>query len=346
MKSAMILGMAASAMGFSISSPVHPILADDVVFASIASKLSYGESCGHVHGDWSCVSSKSIPHGNTIMTEAEAGTDLKVDFLKNPGRDVCALAFRGTEYNTQFLNSLSGLVSNTVPMDYLGSTVQVASGYAAMFDKLKTTIDEKKDLAACSEGIFLVGHSLGGGLATLADIYLENQNYVAKSITFGAPRVLTGAPANHNDLRVYHNNDAVAGYVPGATWVHAGPGIQINCEGWNFGVCDDSYSLEKVGKREGARAASLAISYHSNSLYRNYMVNFDSQALQVILDSDADLKANGESCMLDTSCESQYCSSGSGLTCQPKKESGKMCHRSGSCASGHCDWSWYYYKCR
>merc|ERR1712137_442826 len=93
----------------------------------------------------------------------------------------------------------------------------------------------------CKNGVYFVGHSLGGAFATLADIFYEHKekekgtNKKAISITFGAPAMVKyrspftpPGPVVVNELRVFHEYDWVTRDY-GGSFQHRGVGKEMKC---------------------------------------------------------------------------------------------------------------------
>lgn len=94
------------------------------------------------------------------------------------------------------------------------------------------------DAEALEKRLWLTGHSLGGGLATLAAYRLEHEHIrPTAAFTFGAPRVLDAAAAKSLRTplyRVVNNEDALPDMpFPGfsAHYVHAGERLFLTASG-------------------------------------------------------------------------------------------------------------------
>ena len=94
------------------------------------------------------------------------------------------------------------------------------------------------DAEALEKRLWLTGHSLGGGLATLAAYRLEHEYFrPTAAYTFGAPRVLDAAAAKSLQTplyRVVNNEDALPDIpFPGFSthYVHAGTRLFLTASG-------------------------------------------------------------------------------------------------------------------
>ncbi|KAK0202293.1 alpha/beta-hydrolase, partial [Desarmillaria ectypa] len=129
--------------------------------------------------------------------------------------------------------------------------IQVHSGFLETFSRTASTILATAQSALASTGaenVVLTGHSLGGALATLDALMLNDAltNVSIKTATFGSPRVGNQAFADFVDASfskgsyaritnkadpVPHLPPLVLGFVHAQGEVHLGEGGAVACEG-------------------------------------------------------------------------------------------------------------------
>jgi hypothetical protein len=190
---------------------------------------------------WTCNTAWEIPHG---YDHGMGNPKLRVAFLKkDDDSSTCGFVFRGTDSNYEFETSLDFLFDGKLPLEH----VLVAAGYKKLFQKVLDDGNFKQKLNddSCNGTVYLAGHSMGGGLATLANVYLDKVNKTdnglsygaVKSITFGAPKVVQGG-GDYNDLRVFHKWDLAAAnglYTLSALgYEHAGRSLEYKCAPDNY----------------------------------------------------------------------------------------------------------------
>ncbi len=133
------------------------------------------------------------------------------------------------------------------------------AGFKRTFDSFKPTIAAYLSRANRPTVIHVVGHSLGGALATITADYLADQKFATKLYTFGCPRTgfegfsrqLTQKVGAANIFRVYHASDPVP-MVPIFPFLHAPIGLDgfmLPWDGMNISVNAhfmDNY-IESIG---------------------------------------------------------------------------------------------------
>ncbi|MBI3230009.1 MAG: lipase family protein [Burkholderiales bacterium] len=139
------------------------------------------------------------------------------------------IAIRGTASPYDGLTDLMQSVARS-PSGYT-----VHAGFKRTFDSFKPTIAEFLSRSSGISTIHVVGHSLGGALATITADFLAEQRMATKLYTFGCPRTgfegfsrqLTQKVGVNNIFRVYHSSDPVP-MVPIFPFLHA----PVNSEGF------------------------------------------------------------------------------------------------------------------
>ena len=155
------------------------------------------------------------------------------------------VVFRGTESGRDILTDLNAI---RVDMDvaYLKEEEipQIHWGFYNQFNELKTDLDiivdsyvkDKQNIEEPTPNIIFSGHSLGGGLATIASVYygLKYPDTIISCITFGSPRVGDQKFANifnsivTNTYRFVNDNDPIPciptawrfRHVEGCIWLY------------------------------------------------------------------------------------------------------------------------------
>lgn len=138
------------------------------------------------------------------------------------------IAIRGTASPYDGLTDLMQSVSRG-PSGYI-----VHAGFKRTFDSFKPTIADFLTKSRNKPAVVhVIGHSLGGALATITADYLADQKLATKLYTFGCPRTgfegfsrqLTQKVGVDNIFRVFHASDPVP-MVPIFPFLHAPVGIE------------------------------------------------------------------------------------------------------------------------
>lgn len=109
------------------------------------------------------------------------------------------------------------------------------NGFVDVWDKLKRQVQIRLNK---SEPLFIVGHSLGGAVATIAALALHNKGFKIDAIyTFGSPRVGNSEwKKKFNESGIeYHrivNGDDIVTSVPKLFYYHVGNEVRINKRGF------------------------------------------------------------------------------------------------------------------
>ncbi|MDK9695582.1 MAG: lipase family protein [Siculibacillus sp.] len=148
----------------------------------------------------------------------------------------CLVAFRGTEFS-----STQDWLSNiNMPLTPSAGGHPVHQGFMGVYSSLAVSMRERV-MATRPTCVHIVGHSLGGAIASLAADDLILRGLPVKLYTFGAPRVGLSAFARHLSdalgsdglFRVSHVNDPVP-MLPVFPFLHApvdGVGILLRGPG-------------------------------------------------------------------------------------------------------------------
>ena len=160
-------------------------------------------------------------------------------------QDCLAVVFRGTESSRDILTDLNAIrVDMDVPYLKEEEIPQIHWGFYNQFNELKTDLDNvveayiknKQNIEEPTANIIFSGHSLGGGLATIASVYygLKYPDTFISCITFGSPRVGDQKFANlfnsivTNTYRFVNDNDPIPciptawrfRHVEGCIWLY------------------------------------------------------------------------------------------------------------------------------
>ena len=137
------------------------------------------------------------------------------------------LVFRGT---TNAINVVSDLDARTFKDDALG--IYVHRGFRDAAEIIYTDIKKHYKL---NHIVYLTGHSLGGAIAQVIGLWLDEEGYEVQIYTFGTPKISTtflGRKPAH--WRVVLSNDPVP-YLPPWPYVHSGIMINANTLEWAEG---------------------------------------------------------------------------------------------------------------
>jgi triacylglycerol lipase len=121
------------------------------------------------------------------------------------------VAIRGTALGVDWITDFDAGI------DIGPSGYPVHSGFSKAYKSFRMALDAELDRLKPSS-VHVVGHSLGGALATLAADHIRSRGGAVKLYTFGAPRAgtiphanfLTGSLGEEDIYRVYHVADPVA----------------------------------------------------------------------------------------------------------------------------------------
>jgi hypothetical protein len=102
------------------------------------------------------------------------------------------IVFRGSSSASDFVTDVKFFL-NELPNEFLAqkNNVKVHSGFLEQFLSVRSTIINQIALCPVSFEVCVIGHSLGGSLATICAFYLKTvyPKRNVKCVTFGSPRV-------------------------------------------------------------------------------------------------------------------------------------------------------------
>ena len=108
--------------------------------------------------------------------------------------------------------------------------------------------------------VYLTGHSLGGAIAQIIGLWLDNAGYNVQIYTFGSPKVTTPFFGNKpNHYRVSLRNDPVP-FVPPYPFLHSGISINVETLDWEEGGEANRGSFSEIDGRDHS------ISYYTRIL--------------------------------------------------------------------------------
>lgn len=117
-----------------------------------------------------------------------------------------------------------------------------------------------KDDYELEKTVYLTGHSLGGAIAQIIGLWLDNAGYNVQIYTFGSPKVTTTFFGNKpNHYRVSLRNDPVP-FVPPYPFLHSGISINVETLDWEEGGEANRESFSKIDGRDHS------ISYYTRIL--------------------------------------------------------------------------------
>ena len=169
-----------------------------------------------------------------IYDEGKEISDNEFAYNVVQDRGVTIISVRGTNNGR---NVLTDLDARPFRDKKLG--VQIHRGFRDAAEKLKNDIIENH---ALEETVILTGHSLGGAIAQIIGLWLEDDAYEVQIYTFGSPSVITEQLWMSGHFRVYLENDPVP-FLPPFPYVHWG--IKINAKTLDW---DEDHPIGDVTK--------------------------------------------------------------------------------------------------
>eukprot|EP00927_Polykrikos_kofoidii_P067381 TRINITY_DN62877_c0_g1_i1.p1 TRINITY_DN62877_c0_g1~~TRINITY_DN62877_c0_g1_i1.p1 ORF type:complete len:306 (+),score=44.01 TRINITY_DN62877_c0_g1_i1:82-999(+) len=193
-----------------------PSLADFLFLQAMAAivsavtLLTYDEQDALLHVDYAriafCDKSKVENWSCGTMCDAAPSKPINAQYFGRPSRDVrgyvanfgakkCVLAFRGSVSFANWISDFTPLLTSWPP-EWRASEwcpgCQAHMGFVDAWENVRSEVLELMRIMDCSS-VSVVGHSLGGAVATLAAIDLRVTSpgglVVKKIYTFGSPRV-------------------------------------------------------------------------------------------------------------------------------------------------------------
>jgi len=192
------------------------------------------------------------------------------------------IAFRGTEQKLRDWATDLDAYKMTYPYGNTDSKIQVHGGILKAYKSVRGKIHEHvKSHSSKIKQFFVLGHSLGAGLATLCAVDMqynfEESNGPIICYTYGGLKVGNQAFVDSyskrikENYRIYLKSDWVPFLPPdfvegllGAKYVHTLPGFPI-------GPWDIFLGIWEAIKRKFSKRIMADISNHSIELYRKYL---------------------------------------------------------------------------
>jgi len=162
---------------------------------------------------------------NKIYDEGKELRDNEFAYNVVEDRGVTIISIRGTNNGRNVLTNIDARPFKDRKLD-----LQIHRGFRDASEKLRDDIIENH---ALEESVILTGHSLGGAIAQIIGLWLEDDAYDVQIYTFGSPAVTTasvGGSAIH--FRVVQRNDPVP-FLPPIPYRHWGIWIQAETLSWS-----------------------------------------------------------------------------------------------------------------
>ena len=149
-------------------------------------------------------------------------------------RGVTIVIIRGTNNGR---NVLTDLDARPFKDKKLGANLH--RGFRTAAEKIRNDLIANH---ALEETVILTGHSLGGAVAQIIGLWLEDDAYEVQIYTYGSPSVMTEKLWMDGHFRVYLENDPVP-FLPPFPYVHWG--MRINAETLDW---DEDHPIGDVTK--------------------------------------------------------------------------------------------------
>ena len=152
-----------------------------------------------------------------IIENNETGAYLTIGEINK----TLVLSFRGTEISFKDIFSDSLFFKSTIP--YISdSKIKVHTGFLCQYMSIRKDIFKFIKNKVLIENVIIVGHSLGGALASLCilDLFNNFKDFMFKGIVFGSPKVgnkffLREFKKNINDfINIQNVNDLIVKLPP------------------------------------------------------------------------------------------------------------------------------------
>lgn len=154
------------------------------------------------------------------------------------------LAFRGSYYAQNWLDDMETF---KVKRNRLG---EIHNGVADYWDKIKVEVIKHLDR---TKKLYITGHSLGGGVGSVAALYLHNAGYKIESLyTFGSLRVGNSEWKKNfqkSGLEYFRvvNGDDIISKIPKLFYFHVGREVLINRRAF-FSWLHDNFTDHLISK--------------------------------------------------------------------------------------------------
>ena len=167
---------------------------------------------------------------------------------------ITIISFRGTSNAKNILSDIDlrlwkddGLTEKWYGSESGHKDVYLHRGFrdAAMF-----TLNDIKDNYKLEKTVYLTGHSLGGAIAQIIGLWLNNDGYNIQIYTFGSPKVSTTFFGNRPlHYRVAMRSDPVP-FTPPYPFLHSGISIDPETLDWMEGGETDRDSFTEIDGRD------------------------------------------------------------------------------------------------
>lgn len=170
----------------------------------------------------------------TIYDDGKEIEDNEFAYKVVQDRGITIISIRGTNNGRNVLSDLDARPFRDRKLE-----VPVHRGFRDAAEKLR---DEIISNHALEETIILTGHSLGGAIAQIIGLWLEDDAYEVQIYSFGSPSVMTEQLRTDGHFRVYLENDPVP-FLPPFPYVHWGMRINASTLDW-----DEDHSIGDITK--------------------------------------------------------------------------------------------------
>jgi len=193
----------------------------------------------------------------------------ELDVLRASG-ETLIVVFRGTD---SIQDWMSDLQIRQIPLPFAASSkIRVHYGFYRCYKVARPFLMRKIEDCVPKQ-VVIVGHSLGGGMATIFayELGVKFPNLIVQNTTFGSPRVGNRAFAKHYDsLPIYTHRfvdpEDVIPTVPYVNYRHIGGRCECSAEGWR----------RTVGRRRSCFSVCCVCSRSEHSM-ENYCTSLDAQ---------------------------------------------------------------------
>ena len=157
-------------------------------------------------------------------------------------RGITILIFRGTDNIKNIGTDIDARPTYDSGLDvYLHRGFKDAATW--IFNDIKNNYELEKT-------IYLTGHSLGGAIAQIIGLWLDNAGYNVQIYTFGSPKVSTTYFGNRPiHYRILVNNDPVP-FMPPYPFLHSGISIDARTLNWEEGGEANRGSFSEIDGRD------------------------------------------------------------------------------------------------